>query len=175
MKIKEVKTWKFDELTDELKEMVIQKNYAFNVKFGWWDCTYEDAKTAGLIIDEFDTGRGSYCRGKFNVDAEDCAELIMKNHGSKCETFLTAVEYLKNRDFLVVKYSDGIQTDIVSEDNEYDFDKECDELNADFLKSICEDYLTVLSNEYDYLTGEDAIAETLRINEYDFDEHGNIA
>lgn len=45
------------------------------------------------------------------------------------------------------------------------------EENIDFMKDA---YLSILTNEYDYLTSEKAIIETIEANEYEFYEDGAL-
>lgn len=171
-KIIKTTVYNFDELSDKAKEKAIQELYDCNVDSEWWNCTYEDAENIGLKITSFDIDRASYVKGNFIESAEETAEKIIKEHGESCETYKTASNYLKDRAELVKKYSDGINFDKVSEDNEYDFDNECDDLDAEFLKSLCEDYRIILSKEYDYLTSEEAIIETIKANDWTFTKDG---
>lgn len=174
LKIKRTTVYKFSELAEKVKEKVIAKHYDININHEWWDCVYDDAEQIGLKITSFDIGRSNYCEGKFIESAEVTAEAIIKNHGEQCETFITATEYLKNRSHLVLKFSDGVIINAVANGNEYEYDQECDDLDTEFLKSICKNYLTMLSNEYDYITSEEAIKETIEANDYDFTEDGVI-
>lgn len=167
--------YSFDELPEDVKEKAIEKLWDLNVDHEWWQFTYEDAKQIGCEIQGFDIGRGSYCNLIFEDSPEEVANLILKNHGETCETYKTAKNFLKERDELVEKYSDGINKERVSEDNEYEFDNECDELEEEFKKSLSEDYRILLSNEYEYLTSEESIIETIKANEYEFDEDGELA
>jgi hypothetical protein len=175
--MKETKVYTFQELSDSAKETALQENYAVNVEYHeWWESTYYDAEhTALLKLTGFDIGRGCYCEGSFIESAEETAAKIMSEHGKNCDTLLTAREYKQSRDNLVKQYSDGINTDRVAEDKEYDFDNDCDELDAEFLRSILEDYRIILSKEYDYLTSEEAITETFDANNYEFTEDGMLS
>jgi hypothetical protein len=175
MRIKETKVYQFGELSENARQKAIEKLFYINVDYRWWESIYEDAENVGLKIHEFDIGRGSFCKAIFVESAEETAEKIVREHGIHCETAKTAKVYLENRTNLVSKYSDGINTDIVAEDNEYDFDKECNDLDDELLKSICEDYRIILQKEYEYLTSEEAIIETIEANCYEFDEQGNLA
>ena len=165
--------YKFAELSDESKEKVIEKLYSINVDFEWWDFTYDDAARVGITIKAFDLDRGSYCEGDI-YDFEETAEKIIANHGKDCETYKTASQYIIDKCKLVEKFSDGVQLDIVTEDNEYDFDTECDELEDDYKKSIFEDYRVILQKEFEYLTSEAAIIETINANDYEFTADGDI-
>jgi hypothetical protein len=167
-----VKLYKFDELSAESKQKAINQYLDINVDYNWWNTVYEDAEQAGLKINEFDIDRGSYCKGKFIDSASDCANKIITNHGEQCETFKTATQFISDWTALVKKHSDGITTDKVAEDNEYEFDGEADDLESEFLRSVCEDYRIMLSKEYDYLTSEAAIIESIKSNEYEFTKDG---
>jgi len=171
---KETKVYPFDELTDEAKETVIQNHHNINVDYGWWEYLYEDAETVLLKISEFDLDRNRHCTGDFIEAADDTAKAILENHGETCDTYQTASEYLEERRKLVEKYSDGITIDAVAKDNEYNFDNECDDLGAEFLQAILEDYSIMLQKEYEYETSEEAIVETIKANEYEFTEDGTI-
>ena len=168
-KITETKVYRFDELTEEQKDKAIEKLYDINVDFDWWRFTYEDAETIGLKIEGFDLYRGSYCNGKFMESAYDVAMLIKENHGEQCETYKTANDYLITRAELESETSDKEGIDF---DPDY---LDTEDIDNEFLKSLCEDYRIMLQHEYDYQTSREAIIETIDANEYEFDEEGNIA
>lgn len=155
--------YKFAELTDEAKEKAVENLYDINTDFEWWESTYEDAKEAGLKLTGFDIDRGSYCKGDFITTALNCAELIVKNHGETCEAYQTALNFIKDRAALAV--DDG--GDFVDEDA-------ADELVNEFKKSLLEDYLMMLRNEYEYKTSREAIIETIEANEYEFTKEGKL-
>jgi hypothetical protein len=162
MRIKETKVYEFAELTDEARDKAIEKLYDINVDNDWWDSISDDASTIGLEIEEFDIDRGSYCRGRFTKTAVEVARSILENHGETCETYKTAEQYIKQWD----------EVDALTPDDE---DLNTEEIDEEFLKSLCEDYRMILTKEYEYLTTREAIIETIEANEYEFDENGNIA
>jgi hypothetical protein len=174
MKTVTLNLYQFSELTDEAKENAIKELYDINVDSDWWNSTYEDAAQVNIKIKGFDIDRGSYVNAEFIESAYNTANLIILNHGESCETYKTAKSFIEDWNNLVSKYSDGVNINKVTEDNEYDFDNEADDLENDFLQSISEDYRIILSNEYDYLTSEKSIIETIEANEYDFTEYGQL-
>lgn len=174
MKTIEITLYKFDELSEDAQQKAIAANYDFNVENNWWDAVYEDAKNIGLEITGFELDRGSYCKGLFINSGIETAQLIIDTHGPACQTYLTAFEFLKDYDMLVEKYSDGIDKTRVSEDNEYHFDEDADDLELYFLKSLLEDYSISLKKEYEYLTSEDAVKDSLISNDYDFTIEGDL-
>lgn len=174
MKTKTITLYSFDELSEEGKKKALSNLWDLNVDHEWWQYTYEDAERISLKITEFDIDRGNYCKGKFVKDFEEIITLIKNEHGKDCETYKTAVQYENKKNALVAKYSDGVNTNQVSEDNEYDFDNNCDELEEEFLKSLCEDYLIILREEYEYLTSEEQVIESIKSNGYTFTENGKL-
>jgi len=150
--------YQFNELNKQAKQNAIENMYDININYSWWDSTYEDAANAGLKLTSFNIDRGNYCNGKFINSAQDCAQLIIKNHGKECSTYMTASNFLR---------------DLIKSINDDDTNEDAiEELEEEFLKSILEDYRIILSNEYDYLTGREAIIETIEANEYEFTEEG---
>ncbi len=164
MRTKTVNLYKFNELSEEAKEKAIEKLYDINVNYEWWESTHDDAENIKLKITGFDIDRGSYCNGHFIETATETAELIKVAHGKECETYKTATRFLNDLNELTSKEED-IET--VSEDK-------IEALEDEFLKSLLEDYRIILEKEYEYLTGKEAIVETIEANEYEFNEDGEI-
>lgn len=163
------KLYKFSELNEQAKDEAITSLYDINVTDAWWDFLFEDAKNIGLELTGFDLGRSNDCTGKFIEDALHAANLIVKNHGEDCETYKTATAFIKDRDAIVDSAHKDEDGDF---ENEYELDGELDDCEAEFLKSLLEDWLIILRNEYEYLTGKKAIIETIEANEYEFTQDG---
>ena len=142
-----------------LQKKVLENLYTINVDYQWWDSTYEDARQIGLEIEAFDIDRGT-SEGRFTLSPEDVMTAILHNHGDACSTFKTAEEY-KN------------ELSLLSQDDE-DYDEKYSDIKDDFLRSLLEDYCIILSKEYDYLTSEEAIKETIECNDYEFTAEGKI-
>lgn len=174
MRIKETKVYPFGELSDDAKEKAVENLYDINVFHDWWDSIYDDAETVKLKLTEFDIGRGSYCRGEFIEYAKDTADAIIGNHGENCETRQTAEEFIVESVKLYMTYPVKLDDD-GDDENEYDRDKEQETADAEFLRLILEDYRIILQKEYEYLTSEDTIIETIKANEYEFTEDGKLA
>lgn len=162
------KVYKFDELSKEAQSKVIADNYNYNVQDEWWDGSYEDAKTIGLKIDSFDIDRGSYCKGEFFLNACEVAQNIFNNHGEGCETYKTAKLFMEEWEPIFHEY--------MNEDSEYyesgESEEKMLEMEEEFLKAICEDYRIILTKDYEYLTSEAAIKESIIANEYEFTQDG---
>jgi len=159
------KTWavyKFDELSPDVQDKVIDKMADINVNYEWWDFIYDDAKDIYLKIKEFDLDRNRYCKAEFIQSAYDTAQAILKNHGEKCETYKTASEYLKDYENIEKNTPD-------------DEDLDTEQIDKDFLYSLQEDYGIILQKEYEYLTSRKVILETIEANEYEFTQNGHLS
>lgn len=175
MKTISVNLYELSELSDKAKQKAISNLSDINVSHDWWDCTYDDAENIGLKITSFDLDRNRGAKGKFITSGSEVAEKIMQEHGESCETFKTAEQFLSDWANLVIKYSDGKNMDRVAEGNEYDFDNEADDLEAEFLNSLLEDYSIMLQKESEYLQSDAAIIETINANDYVFYSDGELA
>lgn len=167
VKVTETKVYKWEELTDEQKERALSKLYDLNTDYDWWDSVYDDAENAGIEITSFDLDRNRNAEGDFLLGAGEVAANIIRDHGEKCETYKTAQKFL-----------DDQNNDPMPDEEDDDFiawEDRMIELEDEFKRSILEDYSIMLQKEYEYLSSEDAIIETIKANAYEFDEDGNIA
>ena len=176
MRIKVTKTtvYPFDELSEDAKEKAIEGLCDINLDYEWWDSTFEDAKQAKLKLTEFELDRGSCCLGEFIEYPKDTADAIIENHGECCETHKTATEFIADLARLYMEFPVKLDAD-GDDENEWDRDKEQENLDDEFLLSILEDYRIMLQKEYEYLSSEDAIIETIKANEYEFTVDGKLA
>lgn len=171
MRTIEINLYKFDELPEEIKTKAIEKLWDINVDHSWWDITYDDAEQIGIKITGFDIDRGNNCTGEFNLSAAEVAQNILNNHGEKCNTYNTASNFLEEFNPVFAEYMDESSEKFEGAEAEEDLLY----LESEFLKSLLEDYLTLLRNEYEYLTSEKAIIETIEANEYEFLSDGSLS
>jgi hypothetical protein len=162
-----ITTYSFNELSQDAQQTAISDLNDINVDHGWWYSIYEDAETIGVKITSFDIDRGSYCNMEFIDSFGEVAENIKSEHGENCETFKTAVKYLTDYDKLVTEQEQ------FGEDSEQ-LEEEIEALDNAFKRSIEEDYRILLSKEYDYLTSDEAIKETIEANDYEFLSTGKM-
>ncbi len=174
MRIEKTKLYPFDELSEDAKEKAVQDLCNINVDYEWYESTYEDAVQVKLNLLAFDLDGGGDCRGEFIEYAKDTADAIIENHGRMGETYKTAIEFIEDSAKLYMIYPVKLDDD-GEDENEYDREKEQAELDGEFLKSILEDYRIILQKEYEHLTSETGIIETIEANEYEFTEDGKLA
>jgi hypothetical protein len=169
MRIIETKAYQFSELSDQAKEKAIEwyRSGMYEDTF-YIECILYDAKEIGLKITDLDDYR---CKGEFIKDAKDVASLIIDNHGKDCETFKDAENFMSN-------YNDTFSKFPVKEDeeeydeNEHDRDEEIEDLENDFLQTLCEDYRIMAQKEEEYQFSEEVVIENIKANEYEFDITG---
>lgn len=187
MRTIEIKAYQFSELSEEAKQKVLESLYDLNVDHDWWDYIYDDAKNVGIKIKGFGLDRNKGCEGELYDDAETVAEKILKEHGKACETYKTAQRFLDDlatlRDNAKTEFEDYEVNNPEKDEREYEdyddffgdnFEDDFDELCEEFEKSILSDYADMLEKEYEYLTSEEAIIETIEANDYEFDENGKM-
>lgn len=175
MKTIEIKAYQFKELDETTKQKVIEDNLYINVEHDWWDCTYETFEELGIKIEEFDVYRGE-CQLHYRLDYTDIASKIIDTFGESTPISITCNNFIKERDALVKKYGEGNEIAGYSVKEElYDkFDEEEEDLILDFTGELSGDILGWLRQEYEWLTSEEAIIETIEINEYEFTEEGKL-
>jgi len=158
MRTIEVKLYEFNELSDEAKQKAIRDNSEINMHYDWWDCTHETWKEIGVRIDSFDLYKQHV--GFNNLyDYEDIAQSILSFFGEENDTYAFAKEYLEQ-----VRKLD-------EESEDYDEDKEA--LEEEFYIELENTIFDWLRTEYEWLISDEAIAETLEVNEYEFTENGS--
>jgi hypothetical protein len=160
MKTKTINLYEFDELSDQAKQRAIANNCCINVDYReWYHSVYDDAENIGLKITGFDLDRNRHCTGQAIDDVLTMAHKIKTDHGFDTPTYKLANEFIK---------------DYAALDEDIDAGELRDFENK-FLKSILEEYSVLLQREYEWLTSEEPIVDTLRANEYEFLEDGSRA
>jgi hypothetical protein len=156
MTTKTINLYEFDELDDTAKNKAVDDNRSINVDYWcWWHNVYDNAKTIGLDITDFDLDRHDI-GGRFIDDgAYDAANKIKVEHGFDTPTHKLADEFLKD-------YAKADDDDI-------------DDLSDEFLKALLEEYRIILTNEFEWLTSDECVIDTMRANEYEFNEDGSLA
>ncbi len=166
-----VKLYQYSELSEKAKEKAREWYARASEGDQWWESVYEDAEQSGLKIQGFDIDRGANVEAVFISGALDCATAILKNHRKDCETFKTATAYIAARDAAIAL----VPLDENGDPDNYAIDEALDEVDAEFLKSLCGDYLKILRDEDEYRTSDEQIVEAIEINEYEFTEDGKRA
>jgi hypothetical protein len=171
MKTKTIEIFEFNELSESAQDVALDEVRQGNYGYEWWDFTYEDAKTIGLHLTGFGLDRDRHATGNFEGGAEACAHLIVDNHGEACETYKTATVYLADRFNTIENAPVDENGELASE---YNLDCDLNDLDAEFLRSILEDYSMQLQRESEYLDSKEHLLEMIDCNGYTFTSNGQI-
>jgi hypothetical protein len=152
-----VKLYQYSELSDDAKKRAREWFLGTGADRDFaWDDIKDDAKQVGIELTGWDYGR--YCEGELIDSFSTVIDKILKIHGIACEPYKTAMEYKAKLDEWTEERDD-----------------EREELEAEFLKSILEDYRIWMDKNCDYRQTEEYISETMEANEYEFTENGKRA
>lgn len=165
--------YQFDELSDEAKEKARDWYREGALDYDWWNFTYDDAKTVGLIIEGFDLDRNKHVDGSLNVSGLESCKLSIANHGESCDTYKLAVEFLPQFETLTKKLED-MQANEDNKESELDIEDEIEELEKDYTYQLRKEYTSMLQKKYEYLISDESVDENIRANEYEFTENGKI-
>jgi hypothetical protein len=190
---KSVTAYKFSELSSAARSRALEKMYDINVDFDNWhegcyDYFKEVGKILGIEIDKIccsgfsSQGDGACFEGKYSFK-KGCLTKIQSyapiDH--RLHEIAIALTRLQSKYFYGlsarVKHSGHYYHEYCTEiwiqgrgENSTNACQELTELLRDFMKWMYRS----LNDEYDYLTSEEAIIETIEANDYDFTEEGNF-
>ena len=189
---KEFKVYDYSDVikNEELKGRVLEKMSDVNIFEEWWDFCFEDfkeiAKLIGIDIKNiyfsgfYSQGNGACFEGYYSY-----AKQSIKNLKAFCpnetEVFKIAegLQAIQKKHLYSLSasvkhsghyYHSGCTEIQVYKNDSYEDIQEIDELLRDFMDWM----YSKLRKEYEYLTSEESILETIEINEYKFNENGDI-
>ena len=174
--------YKFEELRPEIQQKIIDDNRDLNVECDWWQFAYDDIaemwKERGLGTDDHKKYNGPFY---FSLDRSwnfYATGVYVEDH----DLFIKALHLdpkgemaeniYQNVRFGIHHYGGSSAKTIV--DSVY-LDDESEKIVQNFIDALCEDSLDYLQEEYDYLTSDEAIRESIISNEAEFDWEGNPA
>ena len=188
--------YKFDELSESAKQKAIDDYRQDGFDHDWWDAVYEDAKQIGEVIGiEIDNiyfsgfssqGDGACFEGKYAYAKGSAKEI--KDHAPQDEELhriARDLQKLQKKNFYSLSakvkqsghYSHEYCTEIEVYDNLNSYgdvtietEKALSELLRDFMRWIYKQ----LEQDWDYLSSDEQIIETIQANEWEFDENGDM-
>lgn len=137
MRQETVKTYKFNELSEKVQQEVIDGYRWIAVEDSdWWESIADEIKEQGGDLVQFDIYKGTI-QMDIVLSPIEFAKAIVANHGSSCHT------YIISEDFINGEMS-----------------------GKEYVEAISEQYLSILRQEYEYLTSD----EYVRMEIIDMDE-----
>ena len=175
MRIIETKVYRFKELDEQAKEKAIENNRETFVMDSWWEFVEYDLEMFGLKLKEFDLGRRDYVKLEMYYALDKICDKIMKISGDTTEIYKTAERY--GKEYKLIQDDMESLNDMDTDKDEHDLTilvHKTQDLEEEFLKELSKEALSMLKNEYEYLTSEECIIEMFEANEYEFTEEGKL-
>ena len=187
---------KYEQLSDKAKEKARYRFIDINVDYDWWEFIHEYAEEVagklgiyGLEVKGFDLDRGSYVQYEANFRTP---MMKLETLGDELKEQLKhIIDPLVAQSALCAIHSQGsflwasitpahrtsLNVDWQVWDT-YDDEEIEDLLDGDAIKKAFEDFADwiqgQLQAEYDHLTSDEAVEETIIANEFEFDEEGEL-
>lgn len=200
---KKRKTYKFSELCKADQDRLIDKHRDINTDYDWWDGVYDDwiEKLEGLGFTEpkiWFSGFSSQGDGAcFDCSSMDIDKFLESNKVQMICIFFPHMEIVK-----MLSEGIHMSTEIISHHYEHEHTRRmafsydyCVDLPAledyieekcgtgtvnafeEFVEStrlkLCKELYRILEKQYDYLTSDEAIKETLQDQDWEYDENGD--
>jgi hypothetical protein len=194
MKTKTIQLFEFDELSDTAKEKAREWFREWNLDYDWWDCTFDDAKAAGkyigINVDDirfsgfWSQGDGASFSGSYEY--RKGAEKAVRKY-APLDTELHAIAQgltaIQRRYFYQLGASisftgrychEGCTSIDVWDKRGFDTDlTDAEEVVSELLRDFMRWIYRQLENEFNWLQADEQVDESIRCNEYTFDEDGN--
>lgn len=174
-----IKTFDFDELSEEAKRKALNNLYDINTDYYWWGATCDELKyrlnEIGINCDRFywDLDRANYIYMDNPTVTDE--KLLLKQAGIDLRTKDAKNALNEGLTIDTINHGGNFAHNEVSEyTNSYNplSEDTIDSIN-EVLKDFEHDALEELRNEYEYLSSEEAVIDTIRANEYQFLDDGS--
>ena len=175
-----VTVYSFDELSEAAQERALNAFRCSNVEFNWWEDTFGTIRTAGkllgLEIGDIHFDAYLYCIFDANYEYARGAAKAVRNEfpqDTKLHDVARKLQDLQKRHFysLSCAVTEGRTTNRYS-CFRFGEDYECD------LGDIIDDFARwaqiLLRDEYEWLTSDEEVKETIEANGYEFTEEGKL-
>lgn len=169
----------FAELTDDkARAKALQWLADAALDGDWWDSIYCDAENIGAKITGFDVYRRDI-DFRLQQSAIDVAVNIAREHGDCTPTYQAAQKLLGEYDtFHGVNGSITLERKALAEGDRFSsselegLESEWENVEKDFTRDLGQEYLTMLRDEYEYMSGEEYLADFAEANGYTFTAEG---
>ena len=195
----EYKIFKFDELSPEIQKKVLEKHRYWNVEgFEWWDSVYdmshEDLKAKGFMdckiwFSGFSSQGDGACFDCTNFDGEKLiAALEGRIDDKRFKQYKRWISKIYQADLLGFEirtfnhHYNHKRTRVLEVSFGYGSNKNLKRLDAlvssfaedleNLRLELCDEIYEMLEKEYEYLTSDEAVKESLEVNEIEFLETG---
>ena len=192
MRTETVNIYKFSELSESAKEKARDWYRDGDLDYDWWGAVYELATTAGkmlgISVDNiyfqgfYTQGSGACVTGSYSYNKGWKKELEKEFGSTLLEEIVVIgkeLQAVQSKAFYklsaTLSYQRNSYSSIsVEHEDRWAEDDEEQELR-DALKSFEHWVFSKLEQEYEYLTSDEVVDESIEANEYEFYEDGSIA
>ena len=192
--IKKTKVFKYEELPDDVKDTVVEKLYDINVDYEWYEGTIdwfreECERKYGITFDKayFDLDRDNYLYFD-TTDVIDSKKLlkalkkcwdIPEYHYRKIRENIDQIRFIIDRTLFAGARgrNNGQIEDYSDPNNRGKYISDYLEIHGNFenwVYDLTQELKSNLKKEYEELTTMDMIEETIRMNDYEFTEDGDL-
>lgn len=184
MKTHTVTTYHFDELSEKAKEEALEANRDINTFYDWYDCVYDDATTVfGFLGFTFpDKKQPFYFSGFWSQGDGACiARAYFESAKVNVQALIDYAPVDARLFEIAERFKDVHGSAQIRHSGHYyhehgtvihDSEALDDDALLDLCADLCKWLYKQLERTYDDLTSDEAIAETLTANEYEFLESG---
>jgi hypothetical protein len=181
------KVFTFAELSEEAKKKALDNYRCWNIEFNWWDATIEDfiekMKEIGYGIRKEDvefSGFSSQGDGA-SFEAEIDLKTWFKNASAESNKKYKNIKEDEEARFNIIRnshqcsheYTMGVDWEADIANGKEELIEEFGELLLQEAREYARDLYRKLEKEYDYLTSDECIIESLEANKITFLENGN--
>ena len=188
---------KYEQLNDKAKAKARESYYDVGVDYEWWEHVYEYATTVASMlgmydfdVQGFDLDRGYYVqyKGRFHAkdmkldDLTDAQREQLKHITDPLAAQSALCAIHSQGSYLWADVTPAYRTSLNVDWEVWDCYDDIEEVEAlidgDAIEQAFDDFADWIGDqlqaEYDWLTSDEVIEETIIANEYEFDEEGNL-
>ena len=197
MRTESITIYKFDELSEKAKEKAIEWYRSDGFNYEWWDAVYEDAKEIGKIMGItieriffsgfWSQGDGACFEGSYKYEVGSVKNLKAYAPQDKMlhqiaidlskaqqPAFYKLFAIIKQQGTYLHEMSTVVETHDMDEICAYDVVERLSEDITEALRDFMRWIYRSLKKEYEWLSGNEQITETIRRNAYEFTINGEL-
>lgn len=190
MRVETKEIYTFEELTPEVQQKVVDNNRDWNVDYNWWEFAYDEIEEHWSLYG-IHIVRNKRNRMYFNLDCGSyfyADNVYIEDYDKLCRALGICKRSIEgqildgNVHFGVRHFGGGnakmtveVSWNFYEHDSNEIIAEKLEERMIELVDNLCSQALTDLQREYDYLTSDEAIRESIIGNESEFDWEGNPA
>lgn len=195
MRTETINIYTYDELSEDAKKHAREQLHHVNIHHDWWDSVYdwfiEAAGVLGFTVSEkninfsgfWSQGDGASFTGSWERPDESVVDIIKKMYPMETDLQEIAVAVTKIPVWIDDEWGDGGDQNSSDRIVRQHYGgcyvhentvcaEQIQELTDTVVRPLCQWLYRKLEEDYEYLTSDEAVAEAIEENEYEFDEDG---